>query len=386
MSDRYFKRGYNLVEYVITKYRDLTVMAIVSDGRVEDLIADEGKKKLNVGDIVIAKVTDITANISSAFLELGESKAYMTLSGDDRVRPGDELPVQILKEACGNKEMTVTKKLSIPGKYAVVSLASDGTPRLHISRKLTDTSVRTRLQDEISPMLDQYDITLRTNAAGGAKEDISAEIHEISGVLSDILERAATRTVFSRLYESTGLFTAAIRDSRYAGDKVIVTDQPDIMQDMSEAFPDIKIRLYQDDSLPLSVVYKIGYNIESIRDRRVWLKSGAYLIIDRTEAMTVIDVNSGKTDIKGSREDTFFAINKEAAKEIARQLRIRNISGMILVDFINMKKHDNYEALRICIEKETACDLSGTIFVDFTKLGIAELTRKKTRCPIHELL
>ena len=371
---------------MITRYKDISVMAIAADGRVEDLIAADEDRKLNVGDIVIAKVSDISTNISSAFLEMGEGMAYMTLSGNDRLRPGDEFPVQILKEACGNKEMTVTKKLSIPGKYAVVGLAADGMPRLHVSRKIADMAVRERLKDEISPVLDQYDITLRTNAADGTKEDISEEIKEISGILSDILERAATRTVYSRLYEATDLFTAAIRDSRYGNDKVIVTDQPDTMQRMSEVFPDIKIRLYQDDSLPLSVVYKIGYTIDGIRDHTVWLKSGAHLVIDRTEAMTVIDVNSGKTDIKGSREDTFFAINKEAAREIARQLRIRNISGMIVVDFINMKKHDHYEELRKCIEKEAGYDLSGTVFVDFTKLGLAELTRKKTRRPTHELL
>ncbi len=361
-------------------------MAIVADGRVEDLIAADESRKLNVGDIVIAKVSDISANISSAFLEMGEGMAYMTLSGDDGLRPGDELPVQILKEAYGTKEMTVTKRLSIPGKYAVVGLASYGAPRLNLSRKIADTSERSRLLDDISPLLDQYDITLRTNAAGSTKEDIAAEILELSDKLSDLLKKATTRTVFSRLYEADDPFVAAIRDSRYAGDKVIVTDLPDVRQRMSEVFPDIKSRLYQDDSLPLSVIYKIGYVIEGTRDRTVWLKSGAYLVIDRTEAMTVIDVNSGRTDTKGSREDTFLSINMEAAKEIARQLRIRNISGMILVDFINMKKHDHYEALRKCIEKEAVYDLGGTIFVDFTRLGLAELTRKKTRRPIHELL
>ncbi|MCR5748453.1 MAG: ribonuclease E/G [Lachnospiraceae bacterium] len=377
-----------MAEYIITGYNDLSLMAVIDNGITEDLIISEKNEKINVGDIVIAKVKELSSGISSAFLDLGGIPGYMTISGNDNIRPGDEILVQVIKEAYGLKDTAVTRKLSIAGKYAVVSLKSNSSSKagVSISKKITDETVRNRLRCLALPLLDEYDIMIRTNGAHSLEEELKSEIKGSSEKLSEILKKAPNRTVFSKLFEADDPFAAAVRDGRYDSKSLIITDDQVMYEKMKEHFPDIKISLYNDPELPLSVVYKTGALISGIRERRVWLKSGAYLVIDTTEAMTVIDVNSGKNNSKDKREDTFLSINLEAAREIARQLRIRNISGMVLIDFINMKKTENYTKLKAVLIKEMYVDLCNPVFVDYTGLGLCELTRKKTRRPAAELL
>jgi ribonuclease G len=380
-----------MVEHVITEYKGLALMAEIVDGTVEDITVLDESCKYRTGDIVIAKISEINPNRTVAFVELGDVKGFLSLSEKDILKVGDELPVMVAKEAYGNKDMTVTKRLSIAGKYAVVDLPASNIPSLHISRKIKSDEIRTKLTDEIEAETEAcgYDVTLRTKAGEAHTEDIKAEIRQLSSLLDDIQERAATRTVYSRLYEASDPFVTHIRDSKYLADETeanIVTDIPKICDKMKKCFPQASVRSYSDESMPLYVVYRIGSVIESVKDRTVWLKSGAYIVIDRTEAMCVIDVNTGKADMKLPKEEAFLAVNREAAKEIARQLRIRNISGIIMVDFINMKHRESYDALRKHLEEVLEYDLCGASFVDFTKLGVAEITRRKTYRPLKDIL
>ena len=147
------------------------------------------------------------------------------------------------------------------------------------------------------------------------------------------------------------------------------------------------VRLYNDDMLSLSKLYSVEHRIENALSKHVWLKTGGYLIIEPTEAMTVIDVNTGKFDGNNKdREKTFYKINSEAVMEIARQLKLRNLSGIVIIDFINMEDENNRRELQKQLEKELAKDSVRTAFVDFTKLGLAEVTRKKIKRPLHEVL
>ncbi len=380
-----------MIRYVITRYSELTVMAAVTDGIISDLTVADESSIYSPGDIVIAKIAEINRNRSAAFVELGDAKGYLPLAGNEMLRPGDEYPVMIKKEAQGSKDITVTGRLGIAGRYVVVELPASDHPAVHISHKIKDEEIRDALKGAAEPAAETsgYDVTVRTKAADAGFSDMIKEVEELAGVIDEILEKSASRTVFSRLYEAEDPFKSAIRDSRYTSDPAevsIVTDIPGIYDKMRESFPDSDVSLYSDDQLPLHVLYKIGSEIESVKERRVWLKSGAYIVIDQTEAMCVIDVNSGRTDMKEAREDAFLKINTEAAKEIARQLRIRNTSGIIMIDFINMRKRESYAALRESMEEELRYDLNGPVFVDFTKLGVAELTRRKTSRPLRELL
>ncbi|MBR1524263.1 MAG: ribonuclease E/G [Lachnospiraceae bacterium] len=371
---------------VISEYRDRRVLAVLLDGVIEDILMSDDNDGLNVGDIVIGKVTDVVSSISSAFIDLGGEKGFISLKNGESLKPGAEIPVQITKEAAGSKEAAVTKKLSLAGKYAVVSLSEDRSPALHISKKIEDKAERERLDSLLGSLKTDHDVTIRTKAEHVSGEDISREIAELAAKLDDIIKRSGSRTPFSRLYSSDDPFISAVRDCRFGEVTRIVTDLPDIYDIMSENYPDIKTELYQDEMLKLIKLHKIESTIESVYERRVWLKSGGYLVIDRTEAMTVIDVNSGKASSKGSKAETFLEINLEAASELARQLRIRNLSGMILVDFINMKSREDHLALEERLKDALKYDQSNCCFIDFTKLGIAEIVRQKKRRPLIDIL
>ena len=364
---------------VISTYKDRRVLCILEDGRIVDLIAADDDCGFNVGDIIIGKVSETVPNIASAFLDLGGKKGYISLKEGNSIRPGTEIPVQIIKEAEGNKDMALTTRLSIAGRYAVVSLPAGNSPAVHISVRIADDAERERLKRISEPFIGDYDITARTAAETVSEELITSEIEELTEKLSGIMERSRMRTPFSRLYSKEHPFISAVRDCRFGDISEIVTDLPDFYELMQKSFPGIKTVLYKDDMLKLTKLHKIESTIEAIRERRVWLKSGAYLIIDRTEAMTVIDVNSGKISSKGSRSDTFLKINLEAAEETARQLRIRNLSGMILVDFINMKRKEDYHLLEERLKDALKYDLSKCSFIDFTGLKLAEIVRQKKR-------
>ena len=176
-----------------------------------------------------------------------------------------------------------------------------------------------------------------------------------------------------------------IEDMNLSSDDEIVTDIPEIYDMLQESIPGINIRLYDDKLLPLYKAYSIESRIEDALKPCVWLKSGGYLIIEPTEALTVIDVNTGKFDgNEKEREETFMKINSEAAMEIARQLKLRNISGIILIDFINMYNDDNVKKLTKTLADALKNDKDNTKFVDMTKLGLAEVTRQKIKKPLWE--
>lgn len=203
------------------------------------------------------------------------------------------------------------------------------------------------------------------------------------------MERARTRTCFTKVYQAEPEFVHFLRESgRHIFDRII-TDEPSVYELLkdTEAFSDETVVLYEDESYSLDKLLGIGQKLEKALVRHVWLKSGASLVIEYTEALTVIDVNSEKA-IAGrqSSESTFFKINLEAAKEAARQIRIRNISGIILIDFIDMKKKEHIQALLQELENEFRKDKVKTTVIDITKLGLVEITRMKRRKPLWESL
>ena len=371
---------------VISAYKGRRILGILKDGSIEDIIAADNESGFNIGDIIIGKVTETVPNIASAFLDLGGVKGYLSLKEGNAVRPGMEIPVQIVKEAAGEKDMTVTSRLSLAGRYTVVSLPASRRPAVRISGRIEDHIERERLKGIGESLLNTYDITLRTRAEAVSEALIISEAEELSEKLRDIIARSEMRTPFSRLYSKEDPFVITVRDCRFGNVSGITTDLPEIYELMLKSFPDIEIKLYKDDMLKLIKLHKIESTIESVFDRRVWLKSGAYLIIDRTEAMNVIDVNSGKVSYKSSRADTFLKINLEAVSEAARQIRIRNLSGMILIDFINMKRKEDYLILEARLRDALKYDLTDCSFIDFTGLGIAEIVRRKKRQPLADVL
>ncbi len=353
-----------------------------------------------LGRIYIGKVKNIVKNIQAAFVEIGDGQiAYYSLQKNPSplftkaangvtVCVGDEIVVQVEKEAMKTKEPVVTSKWSINGRYVVFVY---GESFLHFSSKIKDSSWKKSVQEKVEQLHLSGGILIRTNAQYVSEEILLKELKELYHVFCMIKQKANYRTVYTCLYQPEKDYLTAIRDT-YSNDlDEIITDDTEIFQELQkyfrENFPDDleKLQYYEDKMLPLEKLYRFDFEIQRALQKQVWLKSGAYLIIEPTETLVAIDVNTGKA-IKGKqKEETFLKINLEAAAEIARQLRLRNLSGMILIDFINMKAEEYRRKLMEEFQRLVAYDPIKTVVVDITKLDLVEVTRKKEKPPLHEL-
>lgn len=287
-------------------------------------------------------------------------------------------------------------------------MLTTGNKRIGVSSKLSK-----HLKEHFKGLLKEeqkdYGIIVRTNAACAADEVILEELKALEEVYLKLIESAAHQTCYSLLYEEQAAGLKHIKDLNREHLAEIVTDDRGIFEELcrmhqiaeaslmtagSVSVPVnevstaeyVKIRYYTDTAVSLSSLYSVKANLETALKERVWLKSGAYLIIQPTEALTVIDVNTGKNTVKKDAQENFLRVNKEAAVEIARQLRLRNISGIVLVDFINLDAKEAEEELLTVFRAELKKDPVPAVLVDMTKLGLAEVTRKKVKRALSEIL
>ena len=363
-----------------------------------------------VGNIYVGKVVSIAENINAAFVEIspGEScflslkdaaNPCMIKGKGDRLRPGDEILVQVTRDAVKTKQPVLTANISISGNYLA---ATHDANYLGMSAKLSDEKKReiacflkeNGLIDDKNVCLQNTGMIVRTNA--GKLTDytpIMKEWEALSEELSLIFATAIYRTCYSCLKQNLVPYVEDLKNY-YTGEfDEIITDCEDIYESLQNYYaeyakmgiPAIPVRLYN-DTYPLRKLYSVDSQLDMALNRRIWLKSGGYLIIEPTEALTVIDVNTGKYEGNKSSEETYFLINMEAAKEIALQLKLRNLSGIIIVDFINMSSDEKKMQLMQELKAYVKKDSTKTTVVDITPLGLVEITRKKISAPISELL
>ena len=309
---------------------------------------------------------------------------------------GDEILVQVEKEAVKTKDPVVTPELSFSGRYAVL-IPSEAPGRLVFSGKL-DTAVKKRLRDflpadELTEVLKNASLIIRTNAGElTEKEPLVSDIQKLSALACRLLSVADKRTCYSCLYRPASPYLMEIRDTYTDQFDTIITDDRQLYEETADflktQYPEelSRLQFYEDPRVSLSNLYGLSAKLKEATETRVWLKSGGYLVIEPTEALTVIDVNSGKYSGKKGIRDTFRMINREAALEIARQLRLRNLSGIILVDFINMEEADDRQELLEFLSAQLKRDPVKTALIDMTPLGLVEITRKKIRRPLKEQL
>ncbi len=285
------------------------------------------------------------------------------------------------------KVPTVTCNLNFPGKYLVLTT---GERKLGLSSKLSSEE-KERLRKIAEAFLSgKFGVIVRTNASHASEEMLQEEFERLSRNCLKVLTTGKHQSCFSRVYQEPPAYASAIRNMKKEQLLEIVTDDSKIYETislyLSEYQPEDleKLRFYQDEVLSLDCLCGITTAFQSALQERVWLKSGAYLVIQPTEALTVIDVNTGKYVGHKKIRETFLRINLEAATEIARQLRLRNLSGIIVVDFIDMKETEDREKLMDFLEQEIKKDPIKTVLVDMTSLGLVELTRKKVRKPLKE--
>ena len=380
-----------------------TVAALIEEERIMEIRLESDQEKSILGNIYTGQVENIASNIQAAFVQIEPGKrCYYSLAeaqravfsagrkGNGPLRPGDELLVQVSRDAMKGKLPALTSNLNFTGRYLVLTT---GDKKFGLSSKLA-LEDRHRLsgwlKEEAERPDKEFGIIVRTNAADASKEEILKELEWLKGRYHKAVVQGRNRTCFSLVLETEPFYVAAVRDAYGRDLDEIITDVPEIREMilgyLEEISPELKekLRFYQDKLLPLYKLYRVETALDAIQKEKVWLNSGGFLVIQQTEAFVSIDVNSGKYTGKKKMEETFRKINLEAAAEISRQLRLRNLSGIILIDFINMENPDHRDELFHVLQKLLRKDPIKSRAIDITPLHILEMTRKKVRRPVIE--
>lgn len=385
---------------IITRWNQGILTALQEEGEILQLNLDPNPDSSVLGNIYIGKVKNIVKNINSAFVEftsgsmgyysLTENKVhiYAKQHSGTALKAGDEIVVQISKDSVKTKAPVLTGNISFPGKYCVLTL---GKMVIGFSSKIKDqewkAAVKQLLPKEAGV---EYGVIIRTNAQEADPDIIINELVSLYKTSRRMLSDAAYRTCFSLLYRSVPSYISDIRDLNSGLLQEIITDDPDIFQQLNEYLSCFqpedrqKLSYYEDKLLPLGKLHSLESAMERAMNKRVWLKSGGYLVIEPTEALVVIDVNTGKFSEKKDLRAAILKTNLEAAAEISKQLRLRNLSGIIVIDFIDMDREEDKKELLSCLERCTAKDPVKTTVVDMTRLNLVEITRKKVRRPLYE--
>lgn len=352
------------------------------------------KEDFVTGNIYAGRVSEVVPGIQGAFVSIcKEQKVFLPFREcPDRedsppLHQGDELLVQITRPAIKTKLPEASARLCLTGKYCICRLYEHG---INFSQKLPLSKCR-ELKEEITkaaiPERKKYGFIIRTNA--GLLSDVELllqEMRQFIGTFERISQTGKYRTIYSCVYRGENECIKAIKNIPADQYSEIVTDLTFVYEQLMGCGISEGLRLYQDDRLPLAKLYSLETHLSQALSPKVWLPCGGYLVIESTEAMIVIDVNSGKgSGQKGMTQgQLYLKTNREAAFEIARQLCLRNLSGMIMVDFINMDSSENEENLlaylKACLEKDPV----KTRLVDMTALGIVEITRKKENRPLAD--
>lgn len=373
--------------------------ALYEDGKLAELsLIPEGHESL-LGNIYVGKVKNIVRNIQAAFVEIEEGVlCYLSLEDvrhpiytkpkkREALAEGDELLVQVSREAVKTKAPSVTTNLNLTGRYLVLTTGNRVTG---YSSKLSSGEKKrlTRILETLP--LPEAGLIVRTNAGQAEEEEIRKEYEKLLEQYRFLLEHAVHRTVYSCVKRSRPSWLSALLGSRYGSLTEILTDDHvlygQIREFLLEEIPEEaeKLRFYEDRTLSLQALYRMEKGLSDALSRKVLLKSGADLVIEPTEALTVIDVNSGKCTKGKNRQEAIRKLNHEAAAEIARQLRLRNLSGIILVDFVDMENREDGQELLKFMRDLLKKDPMRAAAVDMTELGLMELTRKKQKKTLLE--
>lgn len=336
-----------------------------------------------IGNIYCGYVKDVVKNIDAAFVEFGDNlKGFLSLKNiEKKPKSGGKILVQVAGDKIKTKDYALTLKLNLSSDNLVMVVGGSG---ISISRKITDNDTRNRLKSSLSSLdTGEYGFILRTSGADCSMEDILAQADLLKKQYEDILRKFNFSTSKALLFENNKIVNACNEFiNKYSGE--IKTDNENVYKFLTNSR--ISATYFTDTSISLCNKYALGKHLKNALSKKVWLKSGAYLVIEVTEALTVIDVNTGKAEFRSNKEKTFEKINLEAALEISKQLRIRNISGIIILDFINMSKKESYQNLEDILKSYVDCDYVKCNIWGMTHLGLMEISRQKKEKPLNEIV
>ena len=339
------------------------------------------ENKSLVGNIYVGYVKDIVKNLNAAFVEIdGESKGFLSLKNyPHKIKQGDKILVQVAGDKVKTKDYLLTWKLNISVGSVILTV---GNNNFSISKKIDDSLLREQYKNSFSHFCtDEYGFILRTNAQSKDLKNLENNINEAIEIYNQTVNKFNFLKAKTLVYKKDKQLEV-LEDFVLKKDGMVITDVEQIYESLKAA--DICASFNDEKKINLINKYSLEKHLKNSLNRHVWLKSGDYLIIEHTEAMTVIDVNTGKADFKSNRDKTIQKINEEAAKEISRQLQIRNISGTIIVDFIGSDELKNGNLIAV-MRQEVKKDYVSCSVVDITKLGLMEITRKKQEQPLYEI-
>lgn len=316
-------------------------------------------------------------------------RSYNNVPIEDRLQEGQDILVQVAKEPIGSKGARITTHITLPGRHLVFMPTMD---HIGVSRRIEDEAERKRLREimcDIKPP--QFGFIVRTAAEGAEKEKLQAEVDFLVKLWQNIQRRADNAPVPSVTYQELDITLRAVRDLFTKElDRLVIDSEGEYRKilNFTETFmPSLQnaVELYDGDE-PIFDAYGIEMEIQRALSKKIWLKSGGYIVIETTEALTAIDVNTGRYVGKRNLEETILKTNLEAVKEIAYQLRLRNIGGIIIIDFIDMEKEANREKVWNALRDATYKDKSKSNILHMSELGLIEMTRKRTKESIGQVL
>lgn len=400
---------------LINKTQNQTRVAICRDGEIDELLVEHRHQAGTVGNIYLGTVVRVLAGMQSVFVDIGQERTAFLYFDDlpktgrldlhkmpstsqdgiqRRLQAGDRIMVQVIKDAIGTKGARLSGKISLPSRH-LVYLPNDAN-QINVSNKIA-TGERTRLKNEIVQLICQENlqgaIIVRTVAKDANGADLSADVRYLTTLWQQIGDEyktaKASKNSSALLYQEMSLPLRCLRDFANEQTDEIWVDDKSCFDELCQfaqvylpTFAD-KIHHFQEDE-PLFERYGVEQAIKQALGRRVDLPSGGYLMIDQTEAMTVIDVNTGSFVGKHLSNETILQTNLEAAKTIAAQMRLRNLGGIIIADFIDMKSTADNKALLNNLKQQLAKDTTKPIIAQISELGLIEMTRKRTHKSLIE--
>lgn len=383
-------------EVVITNYKNQYLVVSLDNGKAVEMFL-KAPDALEIGDIFIGKVKNIVNNIQAAFVEIQPGViGYYSLKSNPhhlfsslsngKLKNGDEILVQVERGNIKSKAPVLTSKIQLTGKHLVFL----GNQKfIGISKKINDVRRRDALKEMGKRLTAGTDngVIFRTGSADKDDAQLQEEYQSLSVDYKNIMSIYRSRTCFSKILASPRNWLNYVHAVSEPSLRVL-TDIPEVYQEISNQYTGAAEKplceLYTDISYPLIKLKSLETQISRALSKNVWLKSGASLVIETTEALTSIDVNTSKTEIHKNNEETFLQINMEAAGEICRQLRLRNLSGIIIIDFINLSSKEAEEKLMSELRKLSKEDSVQLNLIDMTPLGLVEMTRKRTYRPLYE--
>jgi ribonuclease G len=400
-------------EIVINADPSETRIAVLEDAKLVELFVEREEERRLVGDIYKGVVNAVLPGIQAAFLDLGLSRTAFLHASDllesiidfegfdledsaaarssdprqelniqDHLKKGQEVMVQVIKEPIGTKGPKVSCRLSMPGRYLVLM---PGLKHAGVSRKIVDRDERSRLKKILTELRPSHaGLICRTAAEGRSRKELESDVEYLVGLWKEIEETSASMEAPALIHRDIEMMTGLIRDLMTEDVSRITIDSRAAYQQIVnylKAFsPELKnrVKLYKGEG-PIFDEYGVEAEIEKTLDRKVWLKKGGYLIVDHTEALVAIDVNTGRFTGKKNQEDTILKTNLEAAEEIARQLRLRDLGGIVVCDFIDMEEESSKKQVLETFRNALKRDRARTKIFPISELGLIEMTRQRER-------